>query len=163
MLSDNWMCNRSDDGADTGAIAKRRVERQENHRDRMSHGSAVCVRRVTHRHHRNSWYAGTAGTMGTPPSAAEAMASASKFQLTNASAAPSGAPTTTAEAPDAQKASGGQTYQLIANPTALQAHVGKKLELTGTLEDQPSTAGAAESKGPSLKVESGKVIAESCP
>ena len=40
-----------------------------------------------------------------------------------------------AEAPDAQKASGGQTYQLIANPTALQAHVGKKLELTGTLED----------------------------
>jgi hypothetical protein len=64
------------------------------------------------------------------------------------------------------------------NPAALTPHVGKKLELTGTLENQSgpsgaapsgttasgSTSGAAESsaQGPALRVESGKVLAASC-
>jgi len=62
---------------------------------------------------------------------------------------------------------------LIANPTALSPHVGKKLELTGTLEDQPGTPGspaantadaaaAASSKTPALRVESGKIVGASC-
>jgi hypothetical protein len=62
---------------------------------------------------------------------------------------------------------------LIANDTALNPHVGKKLELTGTIDDQDSSArsATAESSGPStssaanaprLRVESGKVVAEAC-
>jgi hypothetical protein len=62
----------------------------------------------------------------------------------------------------------GQTFRLIANPTALSPHVGKKVALTGTLEEpDPATASAAaaagsEAKAPALRVESGKVFAESC-
>jgi hypothetical protein len=60
-----------------------------------------------------------------------------------------------------------QTYRLIANPTALSPHVGKKLELTGTLEDQsgtahPDAAGGPDANAPALRVEAGKVIAASC-
>jgi hypothetical protein len=62
-----------------------------------------------------------------------------------------------------------KTYRLIANAAALGPHVGKKLELTGTLEDpngaaQPneSSATGSAAKAPTLKVESGKVVAASC-
>jgi hypothetical protein len=56
---------------------------------------------------------------------------------------------------------------LVANPTSLSPHVGKKLELTGTLEDKPSATSTTAStttaaNAPALKVESGKVIAQSC-
>jgi hypothetical protein len=46
--------------------------------------------------------------------------------------------------------------------------VGKKLELTGTLEDQPAATGTTESSAgsdrntPALRVQSGKVVAASC-
>jgi hypothetical protein len=46
--------------------------------------------------------------------------------------------------------------------------VGKKLELTGTLEDQPGATGTAESSAgsdrntPVLRVQSGKIVAASC-
>jgi hypothetical protein len=61
----------------------------------------------------------------------------------------------------------GQTYRLIANPTALSPHVGKKLALTGTLEDPVSATGSTTTAEPApttpaLKVESGKIVAESC-
>jgi hypothetical protein len=57
---------------------------------------------------------------------------------------------------------------LIANGSALTEHVGKKLELTGVIEDQaaagsgsePSASGTAS--GPALRVKSGKVVANSC-
>jgi len=106
--------------------------------------------------------AGTTGTTDAAPAASPA------FQLTNATAA---AADTTANAAgttttDAAKEAG-QTYRLIANPTALTPHVGKKLALTGTLEEAPATASAATTTGsdaklPTLRVESGKVLAESC-
>jgi hypothetical protein len=49
-----------------------------------------------------------------------------------------------------------QTYRLIANSAALAPLVGKKLELTGTLDkDEPSA-------GPALRVKSGKIVAASC-
>jgi hypothetical protein len=59
---------------------------------------------------------------------------------------------------------------LIANEAALMPHVGKKLELTGTIEDQNSASQPAGSEpkdssaanGPQLRVESGKVVASTC-
>jgi hypothetical protein len=63
---------------------------------------------------------------------------------------------------------------LIANESALTPHVGKKLELTGTIDDQdsPARSATADSRGssaassaasaPRLRVEAGKVVAEAC-
>jgi hypothetical protein len=89
--------------------------------------------------------------------------------LTNATAAPADASGTTAGATtDAASAATGQTYRLMANPTALSPHVGKKLALTGTLEEQApasastTTSASPDAKVPTLRVESGKILAESC-
>jgi hypothetical protein len=79
---------------------------------------------------------------------------------TTSTAGAAAAPTTTAGS--AQK----ETYQLLANGGALSPHVGKKLELTGTLE--ASGASATDSASgpnagrPTLRVQSGRVIAASC-
>jgi hypothetical protein len=90
--------------------------------------------------------AGTAGTTAAAPAGAEA-----KFVLTGASASP------------ADSGAAAQTYRLIANPTALSEHVGKKLELTGTIDatstPDPKDPSAA---APALRVESGKIVAASC-
>jgi len=56
---------------------------------------------------------------------------------------------------------------LIANGSALTEHVGKKLELTGVIEDQAGAASGSETSagaasGPALRVKSGKVVANSC-
>jgi hypothetical protein len=94
---------------------------------------------------------GTAGT--TPPgaTATAGVAADTKFILTSASASPAAA------------ASTAQTYRLIANPTALGEHVGKKLELIGTLDanstPDPKDPSAA---APALRVESGKIVAATC-
>ncbi|MGH9142705.1 MAG: hypothetical protein ACRD2I_16360 [Vicinamibacterales bacterium] len=87
--------------------------------------------------------AATAGTTGTTAE--------SKFILTGASA----------QAADA--ASSAQTYRLIANPKALTEHVGKKLEVTGTI-DPTSTADPKDpsASAPALRVESGKIVAATC-
>ena len=119
---------------------------------------------------------GTTGTTGTAPAATGTTgetAAAPKFLLTNAAAsapaAPAGAASTTeAAAAGAASASAAQTFQLIANAAALTPHVGKKMELTGTLEDQKAAAGSSESSAGSetktavLRVESGKIVAASC-
>lgn len=106
---------------------------------------------------------GTTGTTGTTADSSPA------FQLTNATAAPADASGTTAGATtDAASAATGQTYRLMANPTALSPHVGKKLALTGTLEEQApasastTTSASPDAKVPTLRVESGKILAESC-
>jgi hypothetical protein len=93
--------------------------------------------------------AGAAGTTGT---AADA-----KFILTSAMAAPAD------PASGASAAGAAQTYRLIANPTALTEHVGKQLELTGTL-DPTSTADPRDpsAAAPALRVQSGKIVAASC-
>jgi pilus assembly protein FimV len=113
--------------------------------------------------------AGTAGAAGTPGAAgttgagATATASATgaaadqKFVLMEATAAAD--PSAPAAAADAAASSAKQTYRLVANPSALSPHVGKKLELTGTIE--PSS-GADAGPGPALRVASGKIIAASC-
>ncbi len=88
---------------------------------------------------------GTTGTTGTTASGTSATGTSGATQASAATA---------------------QTYRLIANPTALSPHVGKKLELTGTLEDQSGTAhpdaGGPDANAPALRVEAGKVIAASC-
>jgi hypothetical protein len=114
---------------------------------------------------------GTAGTTGAAGAAAATDAADAKFVLADAIISPakaeSGSATAeTTAAPGAASAGGEkQTYQLIANGAALRPHVGKKLELTGTLVDQAaagSSASAPAAGGPSLKVESGKVVGASC-
>src|SRR5262245_47635813 len=115
---------------------------------------------------------GTTGTTGTAGAATDSSASQPKFVLTDASAAPAadpsaGAATTASPAPGAPSPSDTQTYRLVANPAALSPHVGKKLELTGTLESpgsaaQTAAAQAGPANSPILTVKSGKIIAASC-
>ena len=115
---------------------------------------------------------GTTGTTGTAGAATDSSASQPKFVLTNASAAPAadpsaGAVTTASPTPGTPSPSDAQTYRLVANPAALSPHVGKKLELTGTLESPASAAQTADAQAgpansPILMVKSGKIIAASC-
>jgi hypothetical protein len=111
----------------------------------------------------------TAGTAGTTGTAGAAPSADAKFILTEATLAPAdaaGSTTATGSTAASASAASPQTYRLIANPTALTPHVGKKLELTGTLEDQTSapsqSASGAEANGPALRVEAGKIVAASC-
>jgi len=105
--------------------------------------------------------AGTTGTTATDPATAATTpppagatgttgAANAKFILTGASATP--ADTNTA-----------QPYRLIANPTALSEHVGKKLELVGTI-DKTSTPDPKDpaAAAPAFRVESGKIVAATC-
>ena len=107
---------------------------------------------------------GPTGTAGATDANRES-AGSEKFVLTNVTSVPS----KDAGAPSAPAA---RTYQLIANEAALTPHAGKKLEVTGVLEDQaggtraasppaPESPVAAE-KAPKLIVESAKIIAPTC-
>ena len=86
-----------------------------------------------------------------------------KLVLANAVASP-------AEATANASNSAPQTYRLIANEAALMPHVGKKLELSGTIEDHnspsrpaiPESNDSSAANAPQLRVESGKVVAETC-
>jgi len=116
--------------------------------------------------------AAAGATTGTAGAATDPSASQPKFVLTDASTGPAadpsaGAATTASPTPGAPGASDAHTYRILANPAALTPHVGKKLELTGTLAPSTSaaptadaTAGAANA--PILMVTSGKIIAPSC-
>jgi hypothetical protein len=112
--------------------------------------------------------AGTAGATGTSGAVGAAGSAEASFVLTDAmtsSAATDPAGASSSSTAGSQAARSTQTYRLIANPAALSPHVGKKLELTGTVEDQPSSASSSGSPAGSakaLRVEAGKVIAASC-
>jgi hypothetical protein len=100
----------------------------------------------------------TAGTTGVMP------ASDAKFVLANAMAAPASttdatSTTSAASTTGASTSAATQTYRLIANSAALAPLVGKKLELTGTLDKD---AASEPSAGPALRVKAGKIIAASC-
>ena len=178
--------------ADELSAAKHAPDSQQHRRHRMSEGGASNFRAVerpdgSHRRCRydgNNRHGGTTGTAGTTGAAGTAAAAAAaspaaaqNFILTNAtigsaeaSAAGSTAAAPPAAAPPAASANAPtQTYRLVANAASLSPHVGKKLELTGTLEEpnsSPSTASsasaAADSKMPALRVQSGKIVAASC-
>ena len=112
---------------------------------------------------------GTSGSAAAPAAgatdaAANAPSGDAKFVLVNA--VPSPAETSAS----ASNSSAPRTYQLIANEGALTPLVGKRLELTGTIEDQDSAARSANSESkdssaanaPKLRVLAGKVLAEAC-
>jgi hypothetical protein len=92
--------------------------------------------------------------------AAEARAT---FILTNVSPAGSGAVGTTGGAKPATK------YRLDVDDAKIGPHVGHKVEVTGTVDEQPgpasspSGAAASASAGPKLKVDSIKMVAATCP
>lgn len=112
----------------------------------------------------------TTGTTGTPPAVGTTGATTTggatdapeaKFVLADATIA---TPGSTAAAPDTARSSKDdrQTYRLVANPAALTPHVGKKLELTGTLDAAASSTSHEAGAGPVLRVEAGKVLAATC-
>jgi hypothetical protein len=106
---------------------------------------------------------GPTGTAGTTD--ANRDSASEKFILTNVTSVP-------AKDAGAASTSAARTYQLIANEAALTPHAGKKLEVTGVLDDQagatrgasPTTpeSPASAAKAPRLIVESGKIIAATC-
>lgn len=115
-----------------------------------------------------STLSGTAGTTGTSGTAGAAGSTATggatvdqKFVLTNA------ATSSAATADQAPSTPAAPAYRLIANPTALAPHIGKKLELTGTIDDtlsasSPADAASPFANAPKLRVESGKIVGASC-
>ena len=115
---------------------------------------------------------GTSGSAAPTPAPSQAPDAAAKPEggsrneklvLANAVASP-------AEATANASHSAPQTYRLIANEAALMPHVGKKLELSGTIEDHnspsrpaiPESNDSSAANAPQLRVESGKVVAETC-
>jgi hypothetical protein len=58
----------------------------------------------------------------------------------------------------------GTTYRLDADASKLTAHVGHKVEITGTLDKSSSASSSPSSSAsePQLKVETVKMIAASC-
>ena len=118
---------------------------------------------------------GTTGTTGTATAPNATDSAAATFVLSDATISPaaSGAATTESAAAAGTTSGSGskppaQTYRLVANPAALSPHVGKKLELTGTIVDKSTSSSSASAEqdpsgsGPILKVEVGKVLAASC-
>jgi pilus assembly protein FimV len=110
---------------------------------------------------------GAAGTTATAGTTGVAPASDATFVLANATSAPADATdatgTTGATSTTANASAATQTYRLIANSAALAPLVGKKLELTGTLDqDTASPAATGPSGAPALRVKSGKIVAASC-
>jgi len=85
------------------------------------------------------------------------------FSLTNASPAGAGAVATSGAGASAAK-----SYRLDGSETTLTPHVGHKVEITGTLEEQrpaSATAGGAASgsaNAPTLKVDSVKMVSTTC-
>ena len=87
------------------------------------------------------------------------------FMLTNASAAGAGSPVATSGSGAA--ASAKASYRLDGTETTLTPHVGHKVEITGTLEEQRPASGAAggatSATAGTLKVDSVKMVSTTCP
>jgi hypothetical protein len=100
------------------------------------------------------------GEAGAAPAAGAAKTT---FILTNASPAGSGSVGTSGGAKPAAK------YRLDADEAKITPHVGHKVEVTGTIDEQPGSASAPSSAtsssatGPKITVDSVKMVAASCP
>jgi hypothetical protein len=101
---------------------------------------------------------------------ASAGAPSMPFTLTNAAAVGASGPVGTAGASTAASATVAKTYRLDAAESTISPHVGHKVEITGTVEDQAASAsetasGATASAtvtAPKLKAESVKMLAATC-
>jgi hypothetical protein len=117
---------------------------------------------------------GPTGTTGTATAPNATDSATATFVLSDATISPAASGATTESAAAAGTTSGSasqppaQTYRLVANPAALSPHVGKKLELTGTIVDKSTSSSSTSAEqtppgsGPILRVEAGKVLAASC-
>lgn len=90
---------------------------------------------------------GIQSPVGTSGAAGAAAADAAKFLLTKAS-------------PVSDATATPKTFRLDAEDSQLTAHVGHKVEITGTLDAKPAAGDAAAPE--KLKVASVKMIAASC-
>ena len=92
------------------------------------------------------------------------------FMLTNASAAGAAAPVATSGS-GAGAASAKASYRLDGTESTLTPHVGHKVEITGSLDEQRSgsaaaggaTSAAANAPAGTLKVDSVKMVSTTCP
>jgi hypothetical protein len=93
------------------------------------------------------------------------------FMLTNASAAGAGAAVATSGSGAGAAAGAKASYRLDGTESTLTPHVGHKVEITGTVEEQRSASAAAggaasgSSNAPAamLKVDSVKMVSTTCP
>jgi hypothetical protein len=81
------------------------------------------------------------------------------FMLTNASTAGAGAAVATSGSAGAK-----MSYRLDGTESTLTPHVGHKVEITGTIEEQrPASAAASNTPAGTLKVDSVKMVSTTCP
>ncbi len=93
------------------------------------------------------------------------------FMLTNAAAAGAGAPVATSGTGAGAAAGAKVSYRLDGTESTLTPHVGHKVEITGTIEEQrPASAAAGGTTSASsnvtagtLKVDSVKMVSTACP
>jgi hypothetical protein len=93
------------------------------------------------------------------------------FMLTNASAAGAGSPVATSGSGAGAAASAKASYRLDGTESTLTPHVGHKVEITGTLEEQRpasgaasgATSGSSNTTAGTLKVDSVKMVSTTCP
>ena len=110
------------------------------------------------------------GCIERQPASAAAVTGAPSmpFMLSNASAAGAGAPVATSGAGGAAPSTKA-SYRLDGTESTLTPHVGHKVEITGTLEEQrPASAAAggatsATTPAGTLKVDSVKMVSTTCP
>jgi hypothetical protein len=109
-----------------------------------------------------------AGTTATSGTTGATSASETKFVLNHAAAASPASPTgTSGTTPSPSVAS---TYRLNADDAKLTPHVGHKVEISGTVDakatmtspDSSASSSMSSANGPTLKVETVKMIASSC-
>jgi hypothetical protein len=106
---------------------------------------------------------GTSGTTAT--TTAGAAAPGPQYVLSEATMSAPQPASADAPPPAAAPASGSpQTYRLLANAAALTPHVGKKLEIVGTLESKDAAAATptGDASSLALRVKSGRIVAASC-
>src|SRR4051812_12242467 len=132
-----------------GAIVTAQSSRSGNGKDVKITG---CVERLT----ASDTATGTSGTAGTAPIT---------FVLSNASMTPSGTTGTTGSStPIASK------YRLDTDDAKVSPHVGHKVEITGTVDEQASTTAttppattSTSAAEPKVKVDSVRMISSTCP
>jgi hypothetical protein len=105
-----------------------------------------------------------------PPSAAAITGTPTMpFMLANASAVGANGPVgTSGGSTGAASAATGKSYRLDAAESVLSPHVGHKVEITGTIEEQPASpageasAGSRSAAAAKLKVDSLKMVSTNC-
>jgi hypothetical protein len=112
------------------------------------------------------------GCIERQPASAAAVTGAPSmpFMLTNASAAGAGAAVATSGTGAGAAAGNKASYRLDGTESTLTPHVGHKVEITGTMEEQRSgsaaagaASGSANAPTATLKVDSVKMVSTTCP